>query len=43
MTEERFNEVVEETLNEIRETLIVKGKEYRRNNNQQLKELFVKF
>ena len=33
MTEERFNEVVEETLNEIRETLIVKGKEYRRNNN----------
>ncbi len=33
MTEGRFNEVVEETLNEIRETLIVKGKEYRRNNN----------
>lgn len=33
MTEERFNEVVEETLNEIRETLIVKGTEYRRNNN----------
>jgi len=33
MTEERFNEIVEETLNEIRETLIVKGTEYRRNNN----------
>ena len=33
MTEGRFNELVEETLNEIRETLIVKGKEYRRNNN----------
>jgi len=33
MTEQRFDEIVEQTLNEIRETLIVKGKEYRRNNN----------
>jgi len=28
-----FEKVVDETLNHIRETLIVKGKEYRRNNN----------
>ena len=33
MTEERFDEVVNVFLNSIRETLIVKGKEYRRNNN----------
>lgn len=33
MTEKRFDEIVEETLNEIRETLLVKAKEYRRNNN----------
>jgi len=33
MTENRFEQVVDETLNQIRETLIVKGKEYRRDNN----------
>jgi hypothetical protein len=33
MKEQRFNEIVDNTLNQIRETLIVKGKEYRRNNN----------
>ena len=33
MTEKRFDEVVDVFLNSIRETLIVKGKEYRRNNN----------
>ena len=33
MTEERFEQLVDETLNQIKETLIVKGKEYRRNNN----------
>lgn len=33
MTEKRFDEVVETILNNIKETLIVKGKEYRRNNN----------
>lgn len=33
MTENRFEQVVDETLNKIKETLIVKGKEYRRNNN----------
>jgi hypothetical protein len=33
MTEKRFNELIDQTLNQIRETLIVKGKEYRRNNN----------
>lgn len=33
MTEEQFNKVVEDTLDEIRNTLIVKGKEYRRHNN----------
>lgn len=33
MTEEQFNKVIEDTLNEIRNTLIVKGKEYRRNSN----------
>ena len=33
MTEKRFDEVVDCFLGSIRETLIVKGKEYRRNNN----------
>ena len=33
MTEKDFEKEVETTLNQIRETLIVKGKEYRRNNN----------
>ena len=33
MTEERFEQIVDETLNQIKETLIVKGKEYRRNND----------
>ena len=33
MTEERFAQIVDETLNQIKETLVVKGKEYRRNNN----------
>lgn len=33
MTENRFEQIVDETLNQIRETLIIKGKEYRRNNN----------
>lgn len=33
MTEDRFEQIVDCFLNSIRETLIVKGKEYRRNNN----------
>ena len=33
MTENRFEQIVDETLNQIRETLIVKGKEYRRNQD----------
>lgn len=33
MTETRFEQLVDETLNQIKETLIVKGKEYRRNND----------
>ena len=33
MTEERFDEVVDCFLNNIRETLLVKAKEYRRNGN----------
>lgn len=33
MTEQRFDEIIDETLSQIRETLIVKGREYRRNNN----------
>ena len=33
MTEKRFDEVVDVFLNSIGETLIVKSKEYRRNNN----------
>jgi len=32
-SEERFDTVVNRTLSEIRELLVVKGKEYRRNNN----------
>lgn len=33
MTEERFEQIVDETLNQIQNVLIEKGKEYRRNNN----------
>lgn len=33
MTEKRFDEVVDIFLNSIRETLLIKGKEYRRQNN----------
>ena len=33
MTEERFEQIVDETLNQIREVLVVKSKEYKRNNN----------
>jgi len=33
MTEKRFEEVVEIFIDGIKETLIVKGREYRRNNN----------
>lgn len=33
MTEKKFEYEVEQTLDKIRELLIVKGKEYRRNNN----------
>ena len=33
MTENRFEQIVDETLNQIKEVLIVKGTEYRRNNN----------
>ena len=33
MTENRFEQVVEETLNQIRDTLLVKGVEYRRNQD----------
>jgi len=33
MKENRFDEIVDIFLNSIRETLIVKGAEYRRNNN----------
>ena len=33
MTENRFEQVVDETLNQIKSTLIEKGREYRRNNN----------
>ena len=33
MTEEKFNQIITETLDEIKQTLIVKGKEYRRNSN----------
>lgn len=33
MTETEFEQIVKDTLNQIRETLIIKGKEYRRNGN----------
>jgi hypothetical protein len=33
MTENRFGEIVDETLNQIKDVLIIKAKEYRRNNN----------
>lgn len=33
MTENRFEQIVDETLNQIKFTLIEKGREYRRNNN----------
>ncbi len=33
MTEKRFEEVVSVFLDSIKETLVVKGREYRRNNN----------
>lgn len=33
MTESRFEQIVDETLNQIQNVLIEKGKEYRRNNN----------
>ena len=33
MTDQEFDKIVDHTLNTIRETLIVKGKEYRRNSD----------
>jgi hypothetical protein len=33
MTDQEFDKIVDNTLNTIRETLIVKGKEYRRNSD----------
>lgn len=33
MEEKRFEEIINNTLQEIKELLIIKGKEYRRNNN----------
>ena len=33
MTENRFEQIVDETLNQIREILLVKGAEYRRNQD----------
>ena len=33
MTENRFEQVVDETLNQIREILLIKGAEYRRNQD----------
>lgn len=33
ITEDEFEALVESTLDSIRQTLVVKGKEYRRNNN----------
>jgi hypothetical protein len=33
MTDQEFDKIVEQTLEEIRQVLIIKGKEYRRNNN----------
>lgn len=33
MTEERFDEVVEEVCEQVKQTLLIKAKEYRRQNN----------
>ncbi len=33
MTEDRFDQVVDIFLNSVRDTLLLKGREYRRNNN----------
>ena len=33
MTENRFEQIVDETLDQIRQVLVIKAKEYRRNNN----------
>lgn len=33
MTEQKFEEIITETLDQIKETLIEKGREYRRNND----------
>ena len=33
MTEERFDQVVEEVCEQVKQTLLVKGREYRRNGN----------
>lgn len=33
MTEDRFEQVVNETLKQIKDTLLIKGKEYKRNDN----------
>lgn len=33
MTEDKFKEIVEEQVDKIEDTLVVKAKEYRRNNN----------
>ena len=33
MTEKEFEEEIEKTLGQLKQTLIVKGREYRRNNN----------
>jgi hypothetical protein len=33
MTEQEFDKVIEDTLESLKQTLLVKGKEYRRNNN----------
>ena len=33
MKEDKFDEVIEQSLNQAREVLIIKGKEYRRNQN----------
>ena len=33
MTEKRFDEIVEEVCEQVKQTLLVKAKEYRRQNN----------
>lgn len=33
MTDQRFDEIVQEVLDQVKEVLLVKAKEYRRNNN----------